>query len=44
MELMIETQGLNKMLPLPEAILSKVNAKTKATNPGKHSALRLLLN
>lgn len=34
---MIKTQGLNKMLPLLEAILSKVNAKTKTTNPEKPS-------
>lgn len=34
---MIKTQGLNKMLPLLEAILSKVNAKTKARLPEKPS-------
>lgn len=34
---MIKTQGLNKMLPLLEAILSKVNPKTKTTNPEKPS-------
>lgn len=34
---MIKTQGLNKMLPLLETILSKVNAKTKARLPEKPS-------
>ncbi len=34
---MIKTQGLNKMLPLLEAILSKVNGKTKTGNPEKRS-------
>lgn len=34
---MIKTQGLNKMLPMLETILSKVNDKTKTTTPEKRS-------
>lgn len=34
---MIKTQGLNKMLPLLEAILAKVNAQTKTGNPERRS-------
>jgi radical SAM superfamily enzyme YgiQ (UPF0313 family) len=34
---MIKTQGLNKMLPLLATILSKVNAKTKTSDPEKPS-------
>ena len=33
---MIKTEGLNKMLPLLETILSKVNTKTKNIQPEKH--------